>query len=141
MAGGKKGKNEGKSQAKGDSAKPAKGGKGKGNQDTKEPVKNKSAQQILVRNILCDKFSRREEALAELRQGESWKAVCDKYAIEKVNSGGLIGWKKKGDVEAEFATVAFSMPSIVEHHDLQSYPYGDCKTSFGYHIIRVDEKK
>jgi peptidyl-prolyl cis-trans isomerase NIMA-interacting 4 len=72
---GKKGKSDSKSQSKGKAdATPA-------------PTKKKGAQAISARHILCDKFSQREEALAELRDGKDWREVCVKYSTEKARSG------------------------------------------------------
>ncbi|KAK9780607.1 putative YDG domain-containing protein [Seiridium cardinale] len=142
MAAGKKGKSD-----------SAKGGKGKGNNDTaqsdKAPAKKKKgAQAITARHILCEKHSKREEALAELRATGDWDAVCLKYSIEKGRSGGQLGIKTKGTLQPEFEAVAFAMDTLEEHKIavdkdkdyMKTYNYGLCKTEFGYHIIRLDAK-
>lgn len=36
----------------------------------------------------CDKHSRKEEALAKLRQGQDWNAVAKEYSLDKPNQGG-----------------------------------------------------
>lgn len=167
---GKKGKTEAKSQAKGDGPKAT---KGKGKQDSapadKGPAKKKGAQAISARHILCDKHSKREEALAELRSGCDWKDVCVKYSTEKARSGtstlvtthkpssdsdhyiggDLGGFKQKGSLQPEFEEVAFAMDTVDEHKNavrgekepMKSYNYGLCKTVFGYHIILLEAKK
>lgn len=127
---GKKGKADSKSQSKG---KP---------ESAAAPAKKKGAQAISARHILCDKFSQREEALAELRDGKDWKEVCVKYSTEKARSGehdtiaglcgfpslpfrphpnfhfsggDLGGYKQKGSLQPEFEEVAFAMETADEH--------------------------
>ncbi|KAH8653445.1 hypothetical protein BX600DRAFT_386160 [Xylariales sp. PMI_506] len=135
MAGGKKGSSK---------EAPAKGGKAKAQQTdtTAAGGKKKGAQSISVRHILCDKHSKREEALAKLRSGVSWNDVCTEFAIEKARTGGSLGWKKKGELVPEFEEVAFAMESMKEYKGkAEDYPYGQCKSEFGYHIIMLDDKK
>jgi hypothetical protein len=55
--------------------------------------------------------------------------------------GGNIGKFSKGGLEPEFEEEAFKMPSFEDHKGLeQDYPYGKCKTIWGYHIIVVRKK-
>ncbi|KAI1861063.1 hypothetical protein JX265_009682 [Neoarthrinium moseri] len=142
MAGGKKGKTEAKS--KGGPKEAPKGGKGNAKKDnsqaTPAPAKAKGAQKIWPCHILCDKHSKREEALEELRNGTSWEDVCTKYSTEKARSGGKLGEKLKGQLEPEFEVLAFALP-VFKATESKEYPYGLCKTVHGYHIIKLDKKQ
>lgn len=90
-----------------------KGGKGKAKgKEVLEPIdanKLKDAHTITVRHILvsvyqtlarpdwnvcqelimpqCEKYSKKEEAMAKLKSGESWASVANEYAVEKAKSG------------------------------------------------------
>lgn len=42
----------------------------------------------------------------------------------------------------EFETVAFELPAYDDWSEgSRQYPYGDVKSVFGYHIIRVDKRE
>lgn len=56
---------------------------------------------------------------------------------DKARAGGSLGWKGKGDLEPEFAEVAFEL----EASSTGSPKIGEAKTSHGYHIIMVEGRK
>lgn len=48
-----------------------------------------------------------------------------------------MGWKGKGDLDAEFEKVAFEM----EASTTAKPKYREVKTGFGYHIVMVEGRK
>jgi len=130
---------KGKAADKGGKGGEAKG-KGKGKAETEDKAggtKVKGAQQINVRHILCEKHSRKEEALEKLKGGAKFDEVAREFSEDKARAGGALGWKKRGDLELPFETVAFEL----EASTTASPKYGEAKTGHGYHIIMVDGRK
>lgn len=113
--------------------------KGQGSKDAgaKEEKKVKAAQQINVRHILCEKHSKKEEALQKIRDGAKFDEVAREYSEDKGRQGGALGWKAKGTLKADFEAVAYQLePSTTSNPKI-----GEAKTSFGYHIIMVEGRK
>ncbi|KAK5125388.1 Peptidyl-prolyl cis-trans isomerase pin4 [Meristemomyces frigidus] len=120
-----KGKGTDEDKGKGKDAGAEKGGKQKG------------AQSINVRHILCEKHAKKEEALAKLNAGSKFDEVAREFSEDKARAGGSLGWKTKGALMPEFESVAFGLaPSTTN-----SPKWGECKTSEGYHIIMVEGRK
>ncbi|KAI2613049.1 FKBP-like protein [Hypoxylon fragiforme] len=112
----------------------AKGGKGK------DDAKVKGAQRIVVRHILCEKQSKKDEALAEINKNptlDNFIAVAKVYSEDKPRQGGALGTKQKGELHAEFEKVAFALPESKG----SNLNMGEAKTDFGYHIIVVEGRK
>lgn len=73
----------------------------------------------------------------ELQKPESdWEEVCSLYSedLGSKNSGGLLPWLGLGSVIPEFERVAFSLTEIGEIS-------GPVKTPYGYHIIRLEDRR
>ncbi|MFD2034167.1 peptidylprolyl isomerase [Belliella marina] len=73
----------------------------------------------------------------ELQKSESiWEEVCNMYSEDMgtKNTGGKLPWIGIGSVIPEFEKVAFNLSEIGEI----STPV---KTPYGYHIIRLEDKK
>ncbi|GKZ17990.1 peptidyl-prolyl cis-trans isomerase pin4 [Aspergillus brasiliensis] len=117
--GDKKGKDSGDSNSKG-------GGKGL-----------KPANAINVRHILCEKFSKKEEALEKLRNGAKFDEVAREFSEDKARQGGSLGWKTRGSLDATFEKAAYDL----EPSTTGNPKYVDVKTGFGYHIIMVEGRK
>lgn len=120
------------------------GGKGKGDKnkggdkDTKESSgKAKGAMSINVRHILCEKHSKKEEALAKLNEGVKFDEVAREYSEDKARQGGSLGWKIKGSLDPTFEEAAFAL----EPSTTGSPKFVEVKTGFGYHIIMVEGRK
>ncbi|KIX09943.1 peptidyl-prolyl cis-trans isomerase PIN4 [Rhinocladiella mackenziei CBS 650.93] len=87
-----------KDSGKADKSKSASGGgngKGKGKaKDDDGPAGGsgnlKAAQSINVRHILCEKHSKKEEALAKLRDGAKFDDVAREYSEDKARQGTVI---------------------------------------------------
>ncbi|RHZ49877.1 Peptidyl-prolyl cis-trans isomerase pin4 [Aspergillus turcosus] len=123
----------------------AKGGdkKGKG-KDASEGDKGKGggkglkpATSINVRHILCEKFSKKEEALEKLRNGAKFDDVAREYSEDKARQGGSLGWKVRGSLNGDFEKAAYEL----EPSTTANPKYVEVKTGFGYHIIMVEGRK
>ncbi|KAL1973759.1 hypothetical protein VTN31DRAFT_5319 [Thermomyces dupontii] len=124
--------------------KDSKGNKGKGKDASDAGDKGKGgkgglkpANSINVRHILCEKYSKKEEALEKLRNGAKFDEVAREYSEDKARQGGSLGWKTRGSLHADFEKVAFEL----EPSTTANPKYAEAKTSFGYHIIMVEGRK
>lgn len=79
--------------------------------------------------------ARAQNILQEVKNGADFAAMAKQYSEDSSNErGGDLGWFGKGDMVPEFEQAVFSLkkgevfPSVVE-------------TVYGYHIIRLDDKK
>lgn len=137
--------------------------KGKAKEQAAEPAakggkagKLKPATSINVRHILCEKHSKKEEALEKLRKGAKFDDVAREMSEDKARQGewemgparpncilitfvigGSLGWKTRGSLLADFEKVAYEL----EPSTTNSPKWGECKTSEGYHIIMVEGRK
>jgi len=123
-----KGKDAGKGKGKGKDAAGA---------DSVSGGKLKSAQQINCRHILCEKHSKKEEALAKLRDGAKFDDVAREFSEDKARQGGALGWKVRGSLHGDFEKVAYEL----EPSTTSKPTYAEVKTSHGYHIIMVEGRK
>jgi len=123
-----KGKDAGKGKGKGKDAAGA---------DSVGGGKLKSAQQINCRHILCEKHSKKEEALAKLRDGAKFDDVAREFSEDKARQGGALGWKVRGSLHGDFEKVAYEL----EPSTTSKPTYAEVKTSHGYHIIMVEGRK
>ncbi|RME14625.1 MAG: hypothetical protein D6797_08400 [Bdellovibrio sp.] len=75
-----------------------------------------------------------KEIEAQLKKGASFKELAAKYSEGPTRKkGGDLGYFQKGKMVPEFEKVAFSLPV--------GKVSGPVKTSFGYHLIKVEDKK
>ncbi|KAI1395778.1 FKBP-like protein [Hypoxylon fuscum] len=128
-----KGKNQKNSNEKGQKGKDDK-------RDDAKGAKVKGAQAVVVRHILCEKHSKKEEALAEIRSNptlENFIAVAKLYSEDKPKQGGLLGLQRKGALQPEFEQVAFALPESKG----SNLNMGEAKTAFGYHLIVVEDRR
>jgi NIMA-interacting peptidyl-prolyl cis-trans isomerase 4 len=116
-------------------------GKGKANDaaagESGGAGKLKSAQQINCRHILCEKHSKKEEALAKLRDGAKFDDVAREFSEDKARQGGALGWKVRGSLHGDFEKVAYELTESTTNKP----NYAEVKTSHGYHIIMVEGRK
>ncbi|RAO64348.1 uncharacterized protein BHQ10_000360 [Talaromyces amestolkiae] len=125
--------------------KDTKGGKSKGKEskdttdgDDKGKGKGlKAANSINVRHILCEKHSKKEEALEKLRNGAKFDEVAREFSEDKARQGGSLGWKVRGSLHGDFEKVAYDL----EPSTTANPKYAEVKTGFGYHIIMVEGRK
>ncbi len=90
--------------------------------------------QIRASHILVSSEDEAKFILSELKAGKEFSELARKYSsCPSGKSGGDLGFFSKGQMVKEFEDAAFSMkPGAV------SQPV---RTQFGYHIIKVTEKK
>jgi peptidyl-prolyl cis-trans isomerase D len=84
---------------------------------------------------LAEARQRAEDILKQVKAGGNFDELAKKYSEDpgSAKQGGSIGWIGKGQTVPEFEKVAFSLPKG-QISDL-------VKSSFGFHIIRVDDKQ
>ncbi|KAJ5625565.1 Peptidyl-prolyl cis-trans isomerase pin4 [Penicillium lagena] len=121
-------KGKGKEASNDDAAK-GKGGKGAG--------ALKAGQSINVRHILCEKHSKKEEALEKLRNGVKFDEVAREFSEDKARQGGSLGWKTRGSLDPAFEKAAYEL----EPSSTGNPKYVEVKTGFGYHIIMIEGRK
>lgn len=98
----------------------------------------------------CEKHSKKEEALAKIREGAKFDEVAREYSEDKARQGifnpmtwllpfastfytkilclgGSLGWKGKGSLDAEFEKVAFELETSTTGNP----KIGEAKTGHG----------
>jgi peptidyl-prolyl cis-trans isomerase D len=77
---------------------------------------------------------RAEDLLKQIKNGASFEELAKKYSEDpgSAKNGGSLGWVGRGQTVPEFEKVAFSLP--------KGQISGVVKSSYGFHIIRVDDK-
>ena len=105
--------------------------------DNATASKLKAATAINTRHILCEKHSKKEEALSQLRAGAKFDDVAREYSEDKARQGGSLGWKVRGSLDAAYEKVAYELePSTVGNPK-----YVEVKSGHGYHIVMVEGRR
>ncbi|KAI5280323.1 Peptidyl-prolyl cis-trans isomerase pin4 [Ascosphaera aggregata] len=112
----------------------ASGGGGSGSSKNKGL---KPATAINVRHILCEKYSKKEEALEKIRNGAKFDDVAREYSEDKARQGGSLGWKVRGSLDAAFEAAAYQLETSTTGNP----KIAEVKTGFGYHILMVEGRK
>jgi peptidyl-prolyl cis-trans isomerase D len=78
---------------------------------------------------------RAEDLLKQLKGGAKLEVLAQKYSEDpgSAKQGGSLGWIGRGQTVPEFEKTAFSLP--------KGQISGLVKSSYGFHIIRVDDKQ
>lgn len=89
---------------------------------------------LLVRHIFVEDESEAQRIHQDLNSGASWDSIAAMTFKESslAASGGVLGWIKFGEMDADFEKVAYSLEPGERS--------GPAKTQFGWHIIQVDER-
>ena len=89
--------------------------------------------EIHARHILLPTEDEAKEALARVKKGEDFAKVATELSKDPAGEGGDLGWFTKDQMVPEFADAAFKMePGQISD---------PVKTQFGWHIIKVEEKR
>ena len=113
-------------------------GKGKSEKDSSSSsTKLKPATAINSRHILCEKHSKKEVALAKLRDGAKFDEVAREFSEDKARQGGSLGWKTRGALDAEFEKAAYAL----DISTVGNPKWVEVKTAHGYHIIMVEGRR
>lgn len=99
--------------------------------------KLKAATAINTRHILCEKHSKKEEALAKLRDGAKFDEVAREFSEDKARQGGSLGWKVRGSLDAAYEKAAYEL----EPSTTGNPKYAEVKSGHGYHIIMVEGRR
>lgn len=90
---------------------------------------------VRARHILIKEEDKAKEVLDRIKKGEDFAKLAGEYSIDpgSAKKGGDLGFFQRGVMVPEFEKAAFS---------LEKGKVSDLvKTQFGYHIIKVEEKK
>lgn len=91
--------------------------------------------QVRASHILVEQESKALELLDRLKAGEDFSQLARKESIDpgSAHKGGDLGFFKRGSMVKEFENAAFALEKGVLSDPI--------KTQFGYHIIKVEDKK
>ncbi|MGD6878072.1 peptidylprolyl isomerase [Bacillus infantis] len=92
-------------------------------------------EQVKASHILVEDEAAAKEIKSKLDKGEEFADLAKEYSTDASNaeSGGELGYFGKGEMEAAFEEAAFAMKA----NEIS----GPVKTDYGYHIIKVEDKK
>lgn len=92
-------------------------------------------EQVKASHILVEDEATAKEVKSKLDKGEEFADLAKEYSTDASNaeSGGELGYFGKGEMEAAFEEAAFELKA----NEIS----GPVKTDYGYHIIKVEDKK
>ncbi|NLM37604.1 MAG: foldase [Firmicutes bacterium] len=92
-------------------------------------------EQVKARHILVATEKEAKEIKDKLAKGEDFAALAKEYSLDEStkDNGGELGFFNRGDMTPEFEKAAFALPA--------GEISAPVKTEYGYHLIKVEEKK
>jgi len=98
------------------------------------PDKYVTPAKVKARHILVDTQEEAEQLLEKIRAGADFAEVArEKSKCPSAQKGGDLGWFEKGKMDPAFEKAAFDLK--------KGEVSGVVKSSFGYHIIKVENTK
>ncbi|HTE79680.1 MAG TPA: peptidylprolyl isomerase [Reyranella sp.] len=93
-------------------------------------------EEVHARHILVATEAEAKDLLAELKKGTPIEKLAKDKSTDKASGaeGGDLGWFKRTDMVKEFSDAAFAL----KKGELSEAPV---KTQFGYHIIKVEDRR
>ena len=92
-------------------------------------------EEVHARHILVDNEAQAKTIIEQLNKGGDFAALAKENSKDPAaQSGGDLGFFKKGDMVPEFATAAFALKP-------GQWTQIPVKTQFGWHVIKVDETR
>ncbi|MDI1283069.1 MAG: peptidylprolyl isomerase [Reyranella sp.] len=93
-------------------------------------------EEVHARHILVATEDEAKALIAEIKKGAAFDKLAKEKSTDKASGaeGGDLGWFKKSDMVKEFADAAFEL----KKGDMTETPI---KTQFGYHVIKVDDRR
>src|SRR5690349_15589834 len=93
-------------------------------------------EEVHARHILVSTEDEAKALIAELKKGAAFDKLAKEKSTDKASGaeGGDLGWFKKSDMVKEFADAAFNL----KKDELTETPV---KTQFGYHVIKVEDRR
>mgnify|MGYP002740363497 FL=1 len=100
------------------------------------PDEFKQDEQVKASHILVKTEEEANKVIAELKAGKDFAELAKTYSTDESNknNGGDLGYFDKSRMVAPFANAAFSM-------EVGTFSQAPVKTEFGYHVIKVEDKK
>ena len=88
-----------------------------------------------ISHIVLKSETEAKQALGALKAGESFALVASQYSVDATAAtGGDLGWQAKGKMLPEFEKAGATLKNPGDLSEI-------VKTPFGYHIVRLDEKR
>lgn len=98
------------------------------------PLEPSMTKQVHAAHILVKNEKKAKEVLDKISKGESFAEMARKYSdCPSAKSKGDLGWFGKGKMVPEFERAAFEGD--------KGKVVGPVKTDFGYHLIKILDKK
>eukprot|EP00668_Euglena_longa_P045209 GGOE01060843.1.p1 GENE.GGOE01060843.1~~GGOE01060843.1.p1 ORF type:complete len:132 (+),score=60.22 GGOE01060843.1:30-398(+) len=103
--------------------------------EPKADTKSKGVDSMEIRHILVEKYQPAVDIINEINSGKkTFNEAAREYSIDKAGRSGLLGWKRKNELDPDFWEAAL-------HLEVGKYSPEPVKTVWGYHIILVQARK
>jgi peptidyl-prolyl cis-trans isomerase C len=96
---------------------------------------NPRQEEVRARHILVKDEATAKDAIVRLSKGEDFAKLAKELSIDpSKDNGGDLGYFTKSMMVAEFGDAAFAL-------DKGAYTKEPVKTQFGYHVIKIEDKR